>query len=87
MIHYIAKNLQSMFFIIMMRTNMYACASIYCRDCKIITLNTIKNNETCVCLSEKSQTLTIERSSLVNEKKNESLVMNEALEWLLLLLP
>ncbi len=66
---------------------MCARASIYCRDYKIITLNTIKNKETCVCLSEKSQTLTIERSSLVNEKKNESLVMNEALEWLLLLLP
>ena len=30
------------------------------------------------------QTLTIERSSSTNEKKNESLVMNDALEWLLL---
>lgn len=43
-----------------------------------------------MCVSirrKKRQTLTIERSSLVNEKMNESLVMNEALEWLLLLLP
>ncbi len=40
---YWLQNSQSMFF----------WASIYCRDCKIITLNTIKNKETCVCLSEK----------------------------------
>lgn len=59
--------------------------TIYWRDCKIITLNTIKNKETCVSMSSwKSQTLAIEHSSSVNEKKNESFVMNEALQYLLL---
>jgi hypothetical protein len=50
-----AENSQSMFFIIMMRADMLARARAYrhCRDCKIITLNTIKNKKTCVCVYQK----------------------------------